>query len=170
MGCFFKQPRRPTPQRPNQIACAIKTAIFNLRQQTKIKRMKNQLLFFFLLFNTISLSAQELYTAPAPTTQTRWLSPENPKGEKGRAAATNKGAKGAAFVNLLAGESLVMMDVKGAGIVNWMWISGTIPRSEEQRRMIKIEMYWDGAAKPAVSVPIGDFFGVELLLCHQSLP
>jgi hypothetical protein len=106
--------------------------------------------------------AQELYRAPSKDMQTKWISPENPKGEKGGAAKTNKGAKGEAFVNLLAGEKLVMMDVNGAGIIHRMWISGTIPRSAEQRRMIKIEMYWDGESKPAVSAPIGDFFGIGL--------
>ncbi len=112
--------------------------------------------------NVTGAFSQELFQAPTATTQTRWISPENPTGEKGAAAKTNKGAKGAAFVNVLAGDQLVMMDVKGAGIINRMWISGTIPRSEEQRRMIKIEMYWDGSSKPAVSVPIGDFFGLGL--------
>lgn len=114
------------------------------------------------IFNCLAINAQELFKAPAPTTHTRWISPENPKGEKAAAGSTNKAAKGAAFVNVLASEKLVMMDIKGAGIINRMWISGTIPRSEEQRRMIKIEMYWDGSTKPAVSVPIGDFFGLGL--------
>ena len=120
------------------------------------------LLLNIFLFAGSGLSSQELYKSPASTTETRWISPENPTGAKGAAAPTNKGAKGAAFVNVLAGEKLVMMDIKGAGIVNRMWISGTIPRSKEQCRMIKIEMYWDGETKPAVSAPIGDFFGVGL--------
>jgi hypothetical protein len=43
-----------------------------------------------------------------------------------------------------------------------MWLSGTIPRNEEQRRLVRLEMYWDGAKQPAVAAPIGDFFGVGL--------
>ena len=109
-----------------------------------------------------SLSAQELYQAPAPKTQTRWISPENPTGAKGGGGMTNQGAKGRAFITVKAGEKQVLMDVEGAGIINRMWLSGTIPRSEEQRRMVRIDMYWDGAIKPAVSAPIGDFFGIGL--------
>lgn len=37
-----------------------------------------------------------------------------------------------------------------------------IERSPASLRSIYIEMYWDGAAKPAVSVPLGDFFGIGL--------
>lgn len=113
-------------------------------------------------FGSMNLKAQQLYTFPSTKTETRWISPENPKGEKGVAAQSNKGAKGAAFVNVLAGDTMVMMDYKGTGIIHRMWISGTIPRMAEQRRMIRIEMYWDNEAKPAVSVPIGDFFGCGL--------
>ena len=29
-------------------------------------------------------------------------------------------------------------------------------------RSLRIQFYWDGAAKPAVDVPLGDFFGVGL--------
>jgi hypothetical protein len=108
------------------------------------------------------LSAQELYKAPAPSTKTKWISPENISGKQGAGGKSNQGAKGSAFLTVKAGEQLVMMDVKGAGIIRRMWLSGTIPRSEEQRRMVRIDMYWDGSKKPAVSAPIGDFFGLGL--------
>lgn len=126
--------------------------------------MKNKIIFFILNFLwcfTIT-HAQELFKAPSAGTETRWISPENLTGKKGAAAVVNKGAKGKAFVNLLAGDTLVMMDIQGSGIVNRMWMSGTIPRVAEQRRMIKIEMYWDGETTPAVSAPVGDFFGCGL--------
>jgi hypothetical protein len=110
----------------------------------------------------IILSAQELYKAPAPSTITKWISPENISGKKGAGSKANQGAKGSAFLTVKAGEQLVMMDVKGSGIIRRMWLSGTIPRSEEQRRMVRIDMYWDGSKKPAVSAPIGDFFGLGL--------
>ena len=122
---------------------------------------KLSVLFLFQCLAMLT-QAQELFTAPKPSTTTRWISPENPTGEKGSAGKANQGAKGSAFLTVKAGEQLVMMDVKGAGIIRRMWISGTIPRSEEQRRMVRIDMYWDGSKKPAVSAPIGDFFGLGL--------
>lgn len=124
--------------------------------------MKELLLFIGFQFFVSTLSAQEIYLAPSINKQSRWISPENPTGKKGAAGIANKGAKGAAFINILSGERFKMMDIKNSGIIHRIWISGTIPRSAEQRRMIKIEMYWDGSTKPAVSVPIGDFFGLGL--------
>ena len=106
--------------------------------------------------------AEELYQAPPPGTHSRWISPENPTGGKGAGGKSNRGAKGAAFIVVKPGETAVLADIQGAGIIHRMWLSGTIPRSEEQRRLVRLEMYWDGATKPAVSAPIGDFFGVGL--------
>ena len=125
--------------------------------------IKKLLPIVFMVFNcNMLLSAQELYKAAPPSTQTRWISPENPSGKKGNGGLTNQGAKGSAFFTVKAGEQLVMMDVRGSGIINRMWLSGTIPRSEEQRRLVRIDIYWDGKDKPAVSAPIGDFFGLGL--------
>ena len=129
--------------------------------------MKNRL-FIAFIFCTMqvvllhSSTAQELYTAPSKNTVTRWISPENPGGEKGQAGLTNKGAKGNAFYIVQPGETKNLLDVKGAGIIQRMWMSGTIAKNPEQRRAVVINMYWDGAAKPAVSAPIGDFFGNAL--------
>ena len=120
-------------------------------------------LFLLLLFwVSKALNAQELYLAPKLHENTRWISPENPSGAKGEGGKANQGAKGSAFFTLKSGEKLVLMDVKGAGIISRMWLSGTIPRSEIQRTMVKIDIYWDNDPKPAVSTPIGDFFGCAL--------
>jgi len=125
--------------------------------------MKPRWIFLLCLLMGFSiLSAQELYKAPGPSTKTKWISPENPSGKEGSGGKLNQGAKGSAFFTVKAGEQLVMMDVKGSGIIRRMWLSGTIPRCEEQRRMVRIDMYWDGSKKPAVSAPIGDFFGLGL--------
>jgi hypothetical protein len=126
--------------------------------------MKTLGLKVFILLATgmiwINSFSQELARAPQPKTNTRWVSPENPTGAKGKGGLTNKGAKGNAFFIVPPGEKQVLFDVKGAGIINRMWMSGTIGVSEEQRRAVRIDMFWDGAAKPAVSAPIGDFFGI----------
>ncbi|HLO81278.1 MAG TPA: glycoside hydrolase family 172 protein [Chitinophagaceae bacterium] len=125
-------------------------------------RPKSMNLFLFVLFLTTSVQSQELYTPPHPSVETRWISPENPTGGKAAAGKANKGAKGSAFFTLKSGEQLVLMDVKGMGMIHRMWLSGTIPRSQEQQRLVRIDMYWDGSSTPAVSAPIGDFFGLGL--------
>ena len=105
------------------------------------------------------LMNSHLFLAPLHDVQSCWISPENPTGEKGKGGLTNKGAKGNAFFIVQPGEKKTLFDVKGAGVINRMWFSGSIATNAEQRRAVRIDMYWDGAEKPAVSAPIGDFFG-----------
>ena len=109
----------------------------------------------------------ELFKAPAAGTISRWVSPENPTGEKGKGSLTNKGAKGNAFFIIAPGEKKILFDVKGAGIINRMWLSGTIGINGIQRRAVRIDMFWDGATKAAVSAPVGDFFGIGLGLISR---
>ena len=104
----------------------------------------------------------DLFKSPPKGWITRWVSPENPTGQKGKAGLTNKGAKGNAFFIIAPGEKKTLFDVKGPGIINRMWLSGTIAINPLQRRAVRIDMYWDGSTKPAVSAPVGDFFGIGL--------
>lgn len=106
-------------------------------------------------------AADELYVVPDGV-ETRWASPENPGGERGQGGKVNAGRKGAPSFPLAAGESRVLADVKaGSGVVRRMWMTLN-DRSPKMLRGLKLEMYWDGAATPAVSAPVGDFFGVGL--------
>lgn len=106
-------------------------------------------------------SAQTLYELPAGV-EPRWASGENPKGEKGRGGQAMGGRKGAPTVPIKAGESRVLAEATAtSGMVRRIWM--TFPdRSPQMLRSLKIEIYWDGAAKPAVSAPVGDFFGIGL--------
>ena len=88
---------------------------------------------------------------------THWVSPENPTGRKGAGGLENRGAKGHAFQPLTAGRTLTLADIEGAGIVDRMWMTVMNPTAE-MLRSLKLEIFWDGAATPAVSVPLGDFF------------
>lgn len=105
-------------------------------------------------------NSKELYSIPDGT-ESRWISFENPTGEKGVGGMENKGAKGHPFDRINAGESKVLLDISGSGIIRRMWF--TIQDQEpEMLRSLKLEMFWDNADKPAVSVPFGDFFGIGL--------
>ncbi len=113
--------------------------------------------FFFF---TTALSSQELYRLPKKS-ETRWFSFENMKGEKGAGGQENKAAKGHAANRVLAGETVTLLQAKGAGIINRIWLTIN-DRSPEMLRSLRLEMYWDDSEKPAVSVPLGDFFGLGL--------
>ncbi len=111
-----------------------------------------------------------LYVLPKGV-QTRWATAENPKAERGAGGKTKGGRKGTPCFGLEPGKSQVVAEVKGqSGMVRRIW--GTIigcwewgPKEERERlgkmlRGARIDMYWDGEDKPAVSAPLGDFF------CH----
>ena len=102
-------------------------------------------------------TAQEDLFRYRPNEQTRWISPENPTGARGAGARENKGAKGHAFETIAQGGSHVLADIGGAGVIDRIWMT-IEDRSPEALRGLKLDMYWDGARQPAVSVPLGDFF------------
>jgi hypothetical protein len=87
----------------------------------------------------------------------RWASPENPKAEKGAGGRENQGAKGHAYETIAPGKALVLADIAGAGVIDRMWIT-VMDRSPEMLRSLRLDIFWDGAKTPAVSVPLGDFF------------
>jgi hypothetical protein len=124
--------------------------------------MKLNKIYVFTLsmmsFCAIAAPAQSLYQFPEGV-ETRWASPENPGGEKGKAAPENGGRKGKPAVPVKAGQQLVLAEVHGSsGTVHRIWATIN-DRSPAMLRGLKLEMFWDGASTPAVSVPFGDFFG-----------
>jgi len=106
--------------------------------------------------------------------QTRWISFENPTGAVGNGGMTNKGMKGNAYETIKPHESKTLCDYDGCGVINriWMTLGALDPSfppgspaaavSPKALRSLRIDMYWDGAATPAVSAPLGDFFGTAL--------
>lgn len=118
-------------------------------------------IFLCLLFvSGLALNAQVLYKMPK-NKQTKWISFENRSGDKGRGGMENKGAKGHAFHHLKAGESVKLINIEGSGTVKRIWMTFS-NRSPEMLRALKIEMFWEDSETPAVSAPIGDFFGIGL--------
>ena len=96
--------------------------------------------------------------------QTRWASFENPTAGKGSAGHENNQAKGHAFEKLPAGASVNLLYYKGAGVVTRIWLTVS-ERTPEMLRSLVIRCWWDGAAKPAVEAPLGDFFSCGSNLC-----
>lgn len=90
-----------------------------------------------------------------------WADFENQAAEKGRGGMTNKKAKGHAFDHLDAGATVTLMRAEGSGVVRRIWMTLS-DRSPKMLRMLTLNMYWDDADTPAVSCPLGDFFGFAL--------
>ena len=127
--------------------------------------MKNTLLISLVTFLSVIISidfanAEEtkINYMPERKIETRWLTGENPKGLKGAAGKKRHGRKGAPVLGIPAGGELIIADIKGSGTIRRIW--GTLTSFEpEVLRSLVIEMYWDGAEKPAVLAPFPDFFG-----------
>lgn len=120
-------------------------------------------ILLLLLAMTIAPAAASAQSDTAPLYQYRegerphWISPENPTGAPGAGGRENRGAKGHAFETIPVGQSHVLADIQGAGTIDRIWMT-IEDRSPEALRGLKLEIFWDGARTPAVSVPLGDFF------------
>jgi hypothetical protein len=105
--------------------------------------------------------AQSLYVMPDGV-ETRWASPENPRGERGQGGKENGTRKGSPAFPLKSGEARVLAQVSGrSGTVRRIWMT-LDDRSPKMLRGLRLDFYWDGASTPAVSSPLGDFFGMPL--------
>lgn len=117
--------------------------------------------FFLVLCNGISffISAQQLFEIPAGA-ESRLSSFENPNGIKSNGGKTNQTAKGNAFEPVKPGETKTLLNITGQGTIRRIWM--TIDQSPLKLRSLRLQMFWDGEGKPAVDVPMGDFFGYNL--------
>jgi hypothetical protein len=101
--------------------------------------------------------AQELYEVPEGVA-TRWFSFENPGGRPGSGGQANEGRKGAATREVSPGDTVVLADVPGPGVVRRIWL--TVPGEPEILRGFVFRIYWDGQDWPSVEAPLQDFFGL----------
>lgn len=113
-----------------------------------------------VMIATAAAYSQEIYDYQP--VQPRWATAENPTGEPGSGGKTNDGRKGRAMIVVDAGESVTLAEVSNtSGTVRRIWMTFN-DRSPVMLRGLRIQCFWDGAAKPAVDVPLGDFFSVSL--------
>jgi D-arabinan exo alpha-(1,3)/(1,5)-arabinofuranosidase (non-reducing end) len=117
------------------------------------------LLACILLLTAASLSspAQQLYELP-PDVETRWYSFENPDGTRGDGGRANDGRKGAAWKTIKPGETVVLADIAGPGVVRRIWL--TVPGRVDTLRGWIVRFYWDDQRWPSVEAPLQDFFGL----------
>ncbi|MCE1197462.1 MAG: DUF2961 domain-containing protein [Marinilabiliales bacterium] len=99
--------------------------------------------------------------------ETRSIGPENFTGEKGKggmATLENGSAAHAArdlgqgwkvnpYVWIKPGETFVMAEIEGEGVIQHIWMT---PAGDYRGNIIRF--YWDGETTPSVEAPVGDFF------------
>ncbi len=101
----------------------------------------------------------------APDALSRSVSAENPDGSKAGGARAvpddnsaagklGKGWKVRPCILLPAGETTVIADIKGPGMITHIWFTCT----QTAYRDCVLRMFWDDEQQPSVEVPLGDFF------------
>ena len=115
-------------------------------------------------FNGLGMSIGNL--ARLSKAQTRSISAENFKGEKGSAGKATEGTgatparelgqgwKVSPSIDLEGHSKVNLAEIEGPGAIQHIWL--TI-HPERWRKLI-LRMYWDGEENPSVEVPLGDFF------------
>jgi hypothetical protein len=94
-----------------------------------------------------------------PALDSRAVTFENPTGGRGAGGAAHGGRKGAPNRRVRAGERVVLADLDGPGVARHLWM--TVPPAPPERlRALLLEVFYDDAVEPSVSVPVLDFFGL----------
>lgn len=75
------------------------------------------------------------------------------------------------FRPIKAGETLVVLDEAGPGIITHIWFTLASDENYHLKKLV-LRMYWDGESTPSVETPLGDFFGLGLgeYYLYQSTP
>ncbi len=84
---------------------------------------------------------------------------ENPSGARGAGGSTHGGRKGSPSRRVRAGERVVLADLDGPGVVRHLWLTFP-PGPPDRMRALVLEVFYDDADQPSVSVPCLDFFGL----------
>lgn len=98
--------------------------------------------------------------------QTRSISAENPRGEKGRGGMATEGTganasrdlgqtwKVSPSVQIQSHDTYVMAEIEGPAVIQHLWLTC----HPQHWRSLVLRAYWDGEATPSIETPLGDFF------------
>jgi hypothetical protein len=118
-------------------------------------------------FNGLGLNLGNLYRVSKA--QSRSISPESFTGEKGKAGTATEGTgkhsarelgqgwKVSPSVDIKAGSTFTLAEIKGPGCIQQIWMTPT----GNWRHSI-LRFYWDDETEPSVECPVGDFFACGL--------
>jgi hypothetical protein len=99
--------------------------------------------------------------------RSRSISPENFDGSKGGGGRATEGTGAASAadlgpgwkispsVDISAGTTFELAAIDGPALITHVWLT----THRAYWRSLILRAYWDGAAEPAIEVPLGDFFG-----------
>ena len=118
-------------------------------------------------FNGLGPNLANLYCVSKA--QSRSISPESFTGEKGKGGMATEGTgkhsarelgqgwKVSPSVDIKAGSTFTLAEIKGPGCIQQIWMTPT----GNWRHSI-LRFYWDDETEPSVECPVGDFFACGL--------
>jgi hypothetical protein len=88
-----------------------------------------------------------------------------------RLASTDPKFKNADYRRIAPGQTLELGKIEGHGRITHIWFTIAAASPDHLRELV-FRIYWDGADKPAVVSPLGDFFGLGFgkYVEYQSAP
>ena len=99
--------------------------------------------------------------------RSRSISPENFSGAPGQGGRASEGTGASAArdlgqgwkispsVAIGSGQTFVLAEIEGPGVIQSMWFTG-----KRLSRDLILRIYWDDQARPSVECPLGDFFAL----------
>ena len=118
---------------------------------TPINKKMKQIITIALLFLGISGYSQMLYDFPAGTTS-GLSSFENMNGVKGAGGKTNNTAKGNAFELVKPGESKILLNIDGPGMIQRMWLTVNQNPSNAQEPSFSNVLGWRNKTRSRCSL------------------
>ncbi|MEX2393585.1 MAG: glycoside hydrolase family 172 protein [Actinomycetota bacterium] len=94
-----------------------------------------------------------------PSLDARAVTFENPTGERGAGGTAHGGRKGAPSRTVAPGETVQLADITGPGVIRHIWMTFP-PAPPDVMRALWMEVFYDDATDPSISVPCLDFFGL----------
>jgi hypothetical protein len=107
--------------------------------------------------------------------KSRSVCPENPTGGKGAggmaepmpdgpARELGRGWKCRPYIIVQPGQTDVLADIEGPGVIQSMWFAGSVGRD------FIVRIYWDDEKSPSVEVPLPDFFALPWMSAPAANP
>ena len=118
-----------------------------------MKPVRTSCIVFFVLLTVLKLDAQ----APEGPLGDLFLAKE---GGIAHYSSYDTSGQNADFRPIAPGQTLVLADHKGAGVVRRWWLTIAPRNVINIHRNLIIRCYWDGETTPSVEVPVSDFFGM----------
>ncbi|MFN8257613.1 MAG: glycoside hydrolase family 172 protein [Bacteroidales bacterium] len=116
--------------------------------------MKKILIVYAIFFCGMHLTGQEAGTEMMQLTKIR-----NDVKTKQISSYDKSGGNADFLGGIKDGKKASIFEVKGAGVINRIWITIAPEAEKLSRNDIIIRMFWDGSSFPSVESPIGPFFG-----------